>query len=109
MESLYSIQILNETMCDVYLNHSVRNHPNVTVRPNILCVGKFMKWNVDPWYHYDENYLHIKKKALKDTLLGFFHYGAKYGLDGYVTSAGTCKGDSGGPLYVQIEGGRQGR
>ena len=40
-------------------------------------------------------------KKLKSVILRKFHYGAKYDPVGYVTSAGTCSGDSGGPLYVE--------
>ena len=93
----------------MYLNHSIRKYPNVTVRPKILCVGRFKKWNLDLWYFDGKYYRQTSKKTLIDTLVGHFHYGGKHGLDGYVTSAGTCKGDSGGPLYVQNKGGRQTR
>ena len=96
-------------MCDVYLNHSIRDYPNVSVRPKILCVGRYKKWNIDTWYYDGKYYRKTSKRTLVDTLNGYFHYGAKHGLDGYVTSAGTCKGDSGGPLYVQTKGGRQTR
>ena len=45
-------------------------------------------------------------KKLKSVILRKFHYGAKYDPVGYVTSAGTCSGDSGGPLYVETRPGQ---
>ena len=38
---------------------------------------------------------------MKTLILSRFHYGAKHTKYGYVTSAGTCNGDSGGPLYLE--------
>ena len=37
------------------------------------------------------------------------HYGEHLGFGGYVASAGTCYGDSGGPLYQEQIDSRTGR
>ena len=95
---------MDEALCDVFLNHSLRDHPDVEIRPKILCVGRFMKWNIDLWYEEGGEYIHMTNKSKPETtdkILAHWHYGARHGLDGYVTSAGTCSGDSGGPLYAQ--------
>ena len=78
-------------------------------KPHILCVGHFFKWNVDIWIDKGNGiYSRVssKSKKLKSTILQKFHYGAKYDPVGYVTSAGTCNGDSGGPLYVEPSPGK---
>ena len=78
-------------------------------KPQILCVGQFFKWNVDIWLDKGNGiYSRVssKSKKLKSTILQKFHYGAKYDPVGYVTSAGTCNGDSGGPLYVETSPGK---
>lgn len=74
----------------------------------MLCVGRFMKWNVDMWYDEGQEYIHLTNKSrieITTKILGHWHYGARHGLAGYVTSAGTCSGDSGGPLYTEPEPG----
>ena len=77
-------------------------------KPEILCVGHYFKWNIDVWYHQEgnEGYYPITPSKLKSIILKKFHYGAKYDPVGYVTSAGTCSGDSGGPLYVETKSGQ---
>ena len=37
---------------------------------------------------------------VKDKFLRANHYGMHLNPEGYVASAGTCAGDSGGPLYT---------
>ena len=55
--------------------------------------------------NYMNSPLTRSSKKLKSIILKKFHYGAKYDPVGYVTSAGTCSGDSGGPLYVETRPG----
>ena len=74
----------------------------VKYRPEILCVGKQYKWNVGIWYTRDSwNYQRVTRKDHYDTILRRFHYGASKDPTGFVTSAGTCNGDSGGPLFLE--------
>ena len=77
-------------------------------RPEILCVGHFFKWNVDIWFirEASEGYFPVSTSKLKSILLQKFHYGARYDPVGYVTSAGSCFGDSGGPFYVETKPGQ---
>ena len=67
----------------------------VDVRPEILCVAKTEKWKVSVWQKTRHGYTKVNngRSAMR------------YGSDSYVASVGTCKGDSGGPVFVQ-EGGR---
>ena len=76
-------------------------------RPQILCVGHYFKWNVGVWLDKGNGrYAPVSESKQKSALLKKFHYGAKYDPVGYVTSAGTCSGDSGGPLYVETKSGQ---
>ena len=76
------------------------------VKPEILCVGHYFKWNVDVWLDKGNGVYSRAPKNVKSVILKRFHYGAKYDPVGYVTSAGTCSGDSGGPLYVETKPGQ---
>ena len=104
------MQVLSDKLCEVYLEFSLREtEGKVKYKPKILCVGQFFKWNVDIWLDKGNGiYSRVssKSKRLKSTILEKFHYGAKYDPVGYVTSAGTCNGDSGGPLYVKTISGK---
>ena len=76
-------------------------------RPQILCVGHYFEWNVGVWLDKGNGrYAPVSESKQKSALLKKFHYGAKYDPVGYVTSAGTCSGDSGGPLYVETKSGQ---
>ena len=101
------IQVLPEHLCEKYLNISL-NSQKVKFKPKILCVGHYFKWNIDIWYHqeHNEGYFPLTTSQLRSVILQKFHYGAKYDPVGYVTSAGTCSGDSGGPLYVETKPGQ---
>ena len=62
-------------------------------------MGDKYPWKVGVWTSEGGQFKKIKEG---DTVsyLTKYHYGAKQSSEGYVASAGTCSGDSGGPLYV---------
>ena len=75
------------------------NHRNVTHLPEVLCVAETFPWKVGVWRKTSGRFKQIKRK--KTQILLEHHYGVKYAPKGYVASVGTCRGDSGGPLYVK--------
>ena len=113
---LFSDQVLDEDTCEEYLEMSLKS---VAHRPKILCVGKIWSWNVDVWTVIRGKYRKVVNKRRSENFLKRLHYGVKFAPDGFVASAGTCNGDSGGPLYRVtgprvftvtgvVSGGRQG-
>ena len=113
---LFSVQVLDEDTCEEYLEMSLKS---VAHRPKILCVGKIWSWNVDVWTVIRGKYRKVVNKRRSVNFLKRLHYGVKFAPDGFVASAGTCNGDSGGPLYRVtgprvftvtgvVSGGRQG-
>merc|ERR1712226_975049 len=87
-----NIQILNEEMCDQYLEDSFPNG-QVKIRPKILCVGQFLPWKEEVWQGQGGKFRKVSSNQPAE----------RYGMTHYVTSAGTCNGDSGGPVF-QKEG-----
>ena len=105
---------MNEKYCDKLLNH-LQNNTNerkeFKFRPKILCVGKNKTMNYEifytpdsksdesVWAKLDKNFIEensdIVKKIYKLNQLDLDEDG------NYVTSVGTCKGDSGGPAFAR--------
>ena len=104
-------QVLSRDRCDEFLDWSTNNR--VQVRPEILCVGKIHQWKVETYYLSKKGKFMLipknhKGKQFHKKFLKF-HYGAKHShIEGndhsYVASAGTCNGDSGGPLFRSENG-----
>jgi len=93
------VAVLSDNLCQVYLNLSLAVEPKH--RPIILCVGHLKKIRREVWRKIDGIY--SKLEDYEKTLHN--HFGKPVEDESYVTSAGTCKGDSGGPLFVE-EGGQ---
>ena len=53
------------------------------------------------WIRENRGYERVPSQHASD-IIKRHHFGEYLGFGGYVASAGTCKGDSGGPMY-QIE------
>ena len=102
-----NVMVLSEKRCNHYLNWtlfvkegSLSEGKTVKYMPKILCVGQVGEWSIDV---YQQNGKKFQKKSSKQAHhdINQHHYGAKYESEyaGYVYSSGTCKGDSGGPIY----------
>ena len=87
-----NVEILSENLCEKYLNRSLGND-GVEVRPIILCVARTERWVETTWVKTGKGY---KQRERSGPV-------TRYGSDSYVASAGTCKGDSGGPVFVRDE------
>ena len=56
-------------------------------------------WKVAVWENKQGKFKKVKVSKSQEYLKKY-HYGVRYSPNGYVASAGTCRGDSGGPLYM---------
>ena len=65
------------------------------VRPKILCVVRQEKWKEAAWQKTGDGYQEMRRGS---------GVHMRYGSGGYVASVGTCKGDSGGPVFVEESG-----
>lgn len=91
-------KILPGKLCDEFLEKSFRYGP-VSYRPKILCVGRMKHWSTDVWSMHGNKFNRMKGNT--EETVRKYHYGEHLGFGGYVASAGTCSGDSGGPVYQE--------
>ena len=95
------VNILPGTLCDGFLERSLRFGNKTSYRPKILCVGKVHHWNTDVWGLNNHIFMNWTGYGNIDEIVRKHHYGERLGFGGYVASAGTCSGDSGGPVYQE--------
>jgi len=83
------VDVLDETLCDKFLEASSKN---LKVKPQILCIGHKQEIKYDTWIETTDGYkvFDVKHPMALDT-----------GNEFYVHSAGTCSGDSGGPVFIK--------
>ena len=69
--------------------------------PKILCIGQIGKWSVGVFEKKDKSFKKVPDDQ-HDQMMREHHYGEKHEkkYKGYVYSSGTCKGDSGGPIFT---------
>merc|ERR1712215_544919 len=84
------IQIMGEDMCNEFLEDSFPRG-KVKIRPKILCVGRYLPWKEEVWQQQGTKYRKVESNGPAE----------RYGTTHYVTSAGTCNGDSGGPVFLK--------
>ena len=99
--------MLDESVCSQYLDWSLHSDTPVQVRPEVLCVANKYPWKVAIFRKNDQRgFDRIEEDNELYNKLRSKHYGIQKGLnkDSYVASAGTCSGDSGGPLYMRDRG-----
>lgn len=74
LRSELNVEVLDETMCDKFLNKSLRSE--VQFRPKILCVGQLKTWKTDVWKFENGTYRRITDvKERRD----FKHFGSQEG------------------------------
>jgi len=84
-----NVQILPDGPCQKFLNESLS--PETEVRPEIICISEIHDWREEFWKETKNGF---EKGPQEDTP-------ERYGMTSYVASPGTCKGDSGGPVFVK--------
>jgi len=89
--------VLDDAHCQKFLETSLYLD-TVKYKPEILCVGDIFKWKV-ALYERKNGFRKIPEDE-GEKFLRTNHYGMRLNPEGYVASAGTCAGDSGGPLYT---------
>ena len=67
--------------------------------PRVLCVADNFPWKVRVMEEVKGKYMEVTGSK-SEQYLQKYHYGVKYAPNGYIASIGTCRGDSGGPLYM---------
>jgi len=100
LRSVEKVDILDEDLCKRFLELSHENKSGVKIEPEILCIGNVRSFRYGIWKMEDKAYfnpLSTKEFRHKDARI----YGMEGYEDVYITSAGTCNGDSGGPVYVK--------
>merc|ERR1711915_433118 len=92
LRKVRGVDILEHEMCQNFLNSSIG--VDVEVMPHILCIGYVEQFKYQHWIKENGKYKLSKKKTehMHEFLAGS-------GI--YIRSAGTCKGDSGGPVFSQ--------
>jgi len=84
-----NVQILPPAQCDKFLNNSLDAKPEV--KPEILCIAQIHDWKEESWKETSNGFEKVPKEGKTE----------RYGQTSYVASPGTCKGDSGGPVFVR--------
>ena len=111
LRKLSNADVLSEKFCDTFLDKMKLNGKDFKYKPEILCVGKNSplrfkvfytedaKIETSNWTKLDDDFLgtnpEITKEIYKKNLVdpdgdGFF-----------VSSIGSCSGDSGGPMFLK--------
>ena len=67
--------------------------------PRVLCVADTFPWKVKVLEEVRGKFREVGGSKYQEYLQRY-HYGVKHSPNGYVASIGTCRGDSGGPLYM---------
>jgi len=92
LRSKTNVHVLDEPQCNDFLKRSYA-FGSVDIDPYILCVGYEFRWKEENWKLTSSGY----RKMLRRTRKANTRFGTRH----YVTSAGTCNGDSGGPVFVK--------
>jgi len=98
LRQVRNVDILEDDMCNKFLRASLTVRPKVM--PEILCIGHLETLKYQHWTRgRDGRYVQSGRKiGHKQEFLP--------GSGTYVRSAGTCRGDSGGPVFKEGPDGR---
>jgi len=86
-----NVDILEEDMCQQFLKISLYN--KTKVMPEILCIGYLERFRYQHWIKKNGRYRRGRKRIAHQ-------HEISTGSGQYVRSAGTCNGDSGGPVFI---------
>jgi len=90
-----NIDILDDKLCNMFLKKTLQR--TVEVKPEVLCIGfkKKIKFSTFMFDCRKSKFIQVE-----DTAQITHPMTSVTGEDFYVHSAGTCKGDSGGPVFT---------
>jgi len=89
-----NVEMLSDRLCEKYLRRTLESYTQV--KPEILCVARTNEWSETLWEKSYGGYRQVPARRPA----------TRYGTTKYVASVGTCKGDSGGPSFIEEEVGR---
>ncbi|XP_023320895.1 uncharacterized protein LOC111695717 isoform X3 [Eurytemora carolleeae] len=89
------VKIMDQTYCDQELMRMIRGNNSFTVKPLVYCVAHNETYKTG-FYEKLENgtYKELESKAE-------YHLKLNRSFPWYIRATGSCRGDSGGPLYEQ--------
>jgi len=98
LRHIKSVDILEDRMCNTFLKAALSVKPKVM--PRILCIGHLETFKFQHWARrQDGSYVQSSRKI-------YHKEEFEPGTGQYVRAAGTCKGDSGGPVFTESPDGR---
>ena len=105
-----NVDVVDDMDCSVFLNISL-NKMEVQYRPKILCVGEHLAFRPEYFWTQETDLEHAEQwKKASDTFIAKNKDELRklneqpdelddFWKDWFLESAGTCKGDSGGPMF----------
>jgi len=108
LRAVRGVDILSDMLCNVFLRKSLKNNRAI-VMPQILCIGhlerfKYQSWNIipNPEGLRAKGGLEFAPEPKRRKWRRFKHKDEMIpGSGAYVRAAGTCNGDSGGPVFIK--------
>ena len=111
LRSLDNADILSEEYCDRFLQNLLPAGGKFQFRPHLLCLGKNNSLRYQVFYTDDRKdpkaqWKQVESEFLKKNadLIPDIYHRNMVDIDRdkvYVSSIGSCKGDSGGPAFVK--------
>jgi len=86
------VEIIEQQYCDKKLNAIRRNQSPFKVPPKVYCVAYNGTYKTRFYQKSGDNYEDITEDSLHNEMMGREH-------GWYIRATGSCKGDSGGPLF----------
>merc|ERR1719222_653123 len=86
------IHILSDDVCENFVDTSLQD--KTEVRPRILCVAQEHHWKEDVYKKEGRSSSVSYRKVMSGKT-------ERFGTTSYLASVGTCRGDSGGPSFVE--------
>jgi hypothetical protein len=99
LRTIEDVHILGNGLCKKFLESSI---DNVTVRPEILCVGDMEELKYEHWgqNRANDGYVNLNGSSIAHKMSAY----PEQKVDYLIKAVGTCNGDSGGPVFVSQNG-----